>query len=270
MYKASVIVTTYNWPQALQRVLQALIEQTEQHFEIIIADDGSTTDTAELIRTMQNKSPIPMVHIWQPDEGFQAAKIRNKAVAATRSDYMIFLDGDCIPPVNFVANHLQLQEPSFFVVGNRILLSPAFTKQTIEQELPLQHWSFFDWLSAQLHKKCNRILPFISLPGKNWRKNLTKKKWQGAKGCNISMWKQDLYNINGWEETFVGWGYEDSDLVIRLLRNHILRKDGRCKIPVIHLWHAENDRSNEKANLAALQAMQQSPHIKARQGLDKH
>jgi len=268
--KISVIVTTYNWPYALRAVLSALCAQKTSHpFEIIVADDGSQEETAKLILGLKNRTPIPLLHIWQPDEGFRAAAIRNKAILAAEGEYIIFLDGDCIPRLNFIERHLALAEPKTFVVGNRVLLDKAFTLSALSEAQPLHAWPLWRWCLVRLYGHCNRLVPFFSLPLGQWRKKISKH-WKGAKGCNLAVWKADLLQINGWEEKFTGWGYEDSDLVIRLLYAGITRKEGRFYIPVIHLWHPENDRNREQENLTLLQARQNDIQLCAEKGLSQY
>lgn len=268
--KISVIVTTYNWPYALRAVLSGLAAQKTKHpFEIIIADDGSGEETAKLVRGFKTRTSIPVLHIWQPDEGFKAAAIRNKAALAAEGDYIIFLDGDCIPRDNFIERHAALAETKTFISGNRILLSREFTIAALSQALPLHKWSLYKWCVARFKGHCNRILPFLPLP---WLRILKKStsRWKGAKGCNLALWKEDLLNVNGWEEKFVGWGYEDSDLVIRLLRSGVRRKEGRFQVPVIHLWHPENDRAREKENRSLLKERQTGPILAAEKGLSQY
>lgn len=268
--KISVIVTTYNWPSALRAVLDALvIQDTTYPFEIIVADDGSGVETAKMIRDIKSRVSIPILHIWHTNEGFRAAAIRNKAILAAEGDYIIFLDGDCIPRLNFISRHLALAEARTFVVGNRVLLNRAFTVSALAEMLPLYRWSFWRWIIARLKGHCNRILPFLTQPFDGLRFKMTSR-WKGAKGCNLGIWKSDLLNINGWEENFTGWGYEDSDLVIRLLRSGVRRKNGRFYIPVIHLWHPENDRTQERSNFAKLKARETDMQISAEKGLNQY
>ncbi len=247
----SVIVTTYNWPEALSAVLLALAAQSYQSFEIVVADDGSTSDTSDLIKNLRSIMYVPIQHVFQADEGFRAAKIRNKAIQAARGEYIIFLDGDCIPRPAFLQNHFALAEKRKFVVGNRVLLNRSFTRQVLSAKLPLHQWTLMQWLKLRFAGSCNRFLSFLTLPLGPLRK-LHAKVWQGAKGCNLGVWKSDLYIVNGWEERFQGWGYEDSDLVMRLIRAGIKRKSGRFATTVIHLWHAENDRARERDNWTLL------------------
>lgn len=268
--KISVVVSTYNWPDALHAVLGALINQKTDHaFEIIVADDGSSQETAQWVQSVQKKTDIPLIHVWHPDEGFRVAAIRNKAIIAAQGDYIVFLDGDCIPREDFIRRHRELAEFKTFVVGHRILLSRAFTRTVLSEPLPLHQWSLGRWCVARFCGHCNRIAPLLSWPSK-WPRFKSTTRWQGAKGCNLGVWKDDLIHINGWEEKFTGWGYEDSDLVMRLLRSHIHRKSGRFSIPVFHLWHPQNDRSRERDNWRLLKEREQRKDIRAEQGLDQY
>ena len=106
--KISVIVATYNWPSALRLSLQSLMRQTAHNFEIVVADDGSRNETRELIERLTKSSPVPIIHSWQEDIGFSLARSRNQAVLKSHGDYLIFVDGDCIVPKDFVASHLKL------------------------------------------------------------------------------------------------------------------------------------------------------------------
>jgi len=263
MIKISVIVTTYNRPTALALVLQALAAQVSvgsgcqtDEFEAIVADDGSTPATAELITQLQPYLPYPVQHIWQEDHGFRAARARNRAVAAARGHYLIFLDGDCIPQTDFVARHYKLAEKGWFVAGNRILLSQKFTAQVLlEQSLRqggIWTWHTIQWLLPYLRRDINRLLPLFRLPDSALRKR-HQQKWQGAKTCNLALWREDILRINGFDEEFQGWGHEDAELVVRLLHNGVCRKEGRFAVPVFHLWHPEQDRSQEERNRQRLE-----------------
>lgn len=265
----SVVVTTYNWPFALRAVLKGLLSQTDQDFEIIIADDGSKQETKFLIESMQKKTNIPIQHIWQKDQGFRAARIRNKAIIASASDYIIFLDGDCIPRPNFIAAHRNLAEPSFFVSGNRILLTRDFTVDILSSDEPIQCWSFFKWVQTWLKGQCNQAISLISFPLGFIRK-LKPSRWKSVKGCNLGVWKSDLYRINGWDENFIGWGYEDSELAIRLISSGVKRKEGRFCVPVFHLWHPQTERKHESENWALLMTRIENKVLFSEKGLNQH
>lgn len=266
--KVSVIVTTYNWPEALKAVLTALENQTFRDFEIIVADDGSGPNTTKMLQSIQIHFPISIQHIWQDDLGFRAAMIRNKAVMAAKGDYIIFLDGDCIPRAHFIERHYALAEKGFFVVGNRILLSRELTLKVLLMNLPLHTWPLSYWFWIRLKGQCNRMISLIRIP-LPWKK-YKPFDWKGAKGCNLAVWKADLLKVNGWEEKFEGWGYEDSDLVIRLINSGIKRKEGRFLVPVIHLWHKENDRIRERQNWSLLESQLTNKVLDAVKGLNQY
>lgn len=263
---ASIIVSTYNRPDALRLVLQALAKQSQRDFEVIIADDGSATDTRLMIESMRSEVNYPLHHIWQADDGFRAAAARNKAVLMSRGKYLIFIDGDCVPRNSFVKNQLLLAETKCFVTGNRVLLKKNFAYQVLAKQEPIYNWNSFDWLLTRCYGRCNRFLPFVKLP----LPRKLRQKWEGVKTCNLGMSKEDFLAVNGFDERYCGWGYEDSDLIIRLLRFGLQRKDGHGAIPVMHLWHAENDRTRERINYQQLRDIERSSRVKALNGIDQY
>ncbi|HEY6093502.1 MAG TPA: glycosyltransferase family 2 protein [Gallionellaceae bacterium] len=268
--RIAVIVTTYNRPDALAAVLEGYLEQSDRDFEVVVADDGSTPDTTELVRQYQARATFPIKHVWQEDIGFRAAAARNRALAATTADYIIYTDGDCVPPRHFVASQRALAEPGWFLSGNRLLLSPEFTAQVLRDKLPVHRWGFFDWLRALRQGHIERLLPLLQrLPLGPLRK-LTPQRWKGAKTCNLSAWRSDLLRVNGLDESYTGWGLEDSDLVIRLLRAGVRHKSARFAVPVLHLWHKENDRSKLPENQQRLGAALAATHTRAERGVDQY
>lgn len=248
----SLIVTTYNWPGALNSVLQALSEQRYAHWEVIVADDGSTNETAQIIRTWKEKFPVPLIHCWQSDCGFRAGMVRNRAVARAQYEYLIFIDGDCVVPRDFVSRHVALAETGWFVAGSRILLSEAFTSTILANALPVHRMSAWQWCKAWWKGQCNRWLAIGKWPLGPLRK-IFPARWQGAKTCNLGMWKQDFIRVNGFDESFEGWGFEDSDCVIRLQRSGIYRKTGKFFVSVFHLWHPNASRAHADENAKRLE-----------------
>jgi glycosyltransferase involved in cell wall biosynthesis len=265
----SVIVTTYNWPQALARVLNGLCAQDYQQVEVIVADDGSKDDTADVVNSFRDKFSFPLIHCWQPDEGFQAAMCRNKAVSKAKNEYLIFLDGDCVPLPHFVGNHARLAERRWFVAGNRILLNESFTKEVLNKQLAIEQWKANRWLIARLFAKCNRIPTRYDMPLGNLRK-LSPQKWQGVKTCNLGVWRDDFIAVNGLDENYVGWGLEDSDLIVRLQRHGVKRKLGKFSVEVLHLWHPNNDRTNLSNNEKQFSQVLSSSQVKAQKGIDQY
>jgi glycosyltransferase involved in cell wall biosynthesis len=267
--KIAVIVTTYNRPDALAAVLAGYRAQTEQTFELLIADDGSADATRKVVEEFRNRATFPVQHIWHEDHGFRAAAIRNRALAATGADYIIFSDGDCVPSRDFVLRHQHLAERGWFVAGNRILLDQAFTQRALTDALPLHEYGAADWLRAWLRRDINRLLPLLRLADGDWRK-ASPQRWEGVKTCNLAVWRDDLVRVNGLDETYSGWGLEDSDLVIRLLHAGVKHKSGRFATPLFHLWHAENDRSRLAENQRRLDALLQSAQVRAERGLEQY
>lgn len=249
----AVIVTTYNRPQALQRVLQGLAAQSRPAEEIIVADDGSRPATAAMIEANAAALRLPVAHVWHEDRGFRAGAIRNRAVAAARGDYLVFLDGDCIPGPRFLARHAALAAAGRFVTGNRVLLSAQLT-ETLLRGTGLPHtWGWPRILGYRLRGELNRLQPLLTLPPGRWRDLSQRGQWRGARSCNLGLWRADFEAVEGFDEHYTGWGHEDADLAVRLLQHGVRRRDGRWGTAVWHLWHAQQDRSAERANWQRLQ-----------------
>lgn len=266
MTDISVIVSTYNRPDALGACLRSLGRQTAKDFEIVVADDGSGPQTREAIGAWKPKLGVPLKHVWQEDQGFRLAEIRNRAIAASAGDYLVFLDGDCIAPAGFVAGHRALAEPGFFVGGNRALLSRDLTEEILANGLEPERWGLAPWAQRRARGDINRLLPLISLPLGPLRKRLATE-WEGVRGGNFAFHRTDLERVNGFETAFTGWGLEDSDIVIRMIRAGVRRKDGRFATGVLHLWHPEADRSRFAANKTQLAELITSDRVRAVSGL---
>jgi glycosyltransferase involved in cell wall biosynthesis len=262
----SVVVTTYNREDALDAALSALSIQNDRAFEIVIADDGSGPATRAVVERWRPRLGVAISHVWQPDAGFRAAEIRNRAIVACRGDYCIFLDGDCLARTDFIARHRQLAEPGWFVTGNRVLLSPALTAAVLRDGLHPESWGVLGWIVHRMRGDSNRLAAVLSLPLGPLRK-LTTNRWRGARSCNLAVWRCDLERVDGFDASFHGWGREDSDLLIRLLHCGVRRKDGRFATGVIHLWHPDADRGELEANDARLKAVLDSKRTRALCGL---
>ena len=275
----SVIVSTYNRPDALEAVLLSLLAQTDLHYEIIIADDGSGPATQEVVdrfrqlaaQTRLTRPATPQVsHAWQSDTGFRLSAARNLGVYTSQGDYLIFLDGDCVVRPNFVARHRALAEQGFMVSGSRVLLSEKWTEQAllagpaVAAAAALR--SFGYWLTQRLSGNANKIVPMLIMPDSTLR-HYRKVSWKRIKGCNLGIWRKDYAAVNGCDETFVGWGHEDADLVLRLARHGVRRKSGAFSTEVLHLWHKENKRTTESANRLRVEQRMESGVTQAEVGL---
>lgn len=268
--RIGVIVTTYNCSVALAAVLEGYLAQTDSDFELVVADDGSTEETAEVVRQYQARAPFTIRHVWHEDQGFRAAAIRNRALAATHAEYIIFTDGDCIPPTNFVACQRALAEPGWFLAGNRLMLAADFTARVLREKLPIHRWRFTDWMRALWRGQIKRLLPLIHLPRMAPLRKLEPRRWEGAKTCNLSAFRSDLLNVNGLDESYTGWGLEDSDLVVRLIHAGVHHKSARFSAPLFHLWHRESDRSGLEENRKRLDAVIRSSCTRATLGVDQY
>jgi glycosyltransferase involved in cell wall biosynthesis len=265
----AVIVTTYNRPDALAAVLAGYFAQSVSDFELLIADDGSTDDTRKIVAEHAARAPFKLHHVWQADTGFRPGAARNRAAARSNADYLIFADGDCVPARNFVKQHRMLAEPGYFLSGNRVLLSKAFTGQVLAARAPVHRWHAARWLRAWAARDVNRLLPLLKIPGAAWRRR-APDQWQGVKTCNLSLARADFMRVNGFDESYSGWGLEDSDLAIRLIHAGIHHKSARFATPVFHLWHRENDRSRLAENQKLLDEIIASRRIEARVGVNQY
>ena len=262
----SVIVSTYNREDALDAALRALSRQRDRNFEIIVADDGSGPATARVVREWAARATLPIKHVWHEDRGFRLSDIRNLGIRASAGAYILFLDGDCIVRRNFVAVHRRLAEPGWFVTGTRILLSADFTDRILHQRLEPELWGLTRWLVPRSQRQLNRFTPLLDLRLGAMRK-LSARRWRGGRGSNMAFWRADLERVDGFDSFFSGWGREDSDIFIRLIRAGVRRKDGRFATGVLHLWHPEADRSRLAENDRQLDEVLRSDRIAARHGL---
>ena len=262
----SVIVTTYDRTDALDAVLRALARQTDRNFEIIVADDGSRPETAQVVASWRSRLPAPIKHVWHEHTGFRGAEIRNRAIRASAGKLCIFLDGDCIARADFVATHRRLAEPGWFVAGNRVLLSRALTGDLLAQGTAAEAWSLAALVRERLRGGVNRLIPALRLPLGPLRK-FVRRGWQGAKTCNLALARADLERVDGFDGTYIGWGLEDSDLAVRLFHAGVRRKEGRFATGVLHLWHAHSDRSQLSTNRERLNEAVRTDRVRALRGL---
>ena len=264
----SVIVSTYNREDALDVVLRALSRQSDRNFEIVVADDGSGPVAARVVREWAERKPVLIKHVWHEDRGFRLSAIRNRGIRASAGAYIVFLDGDCIARRDFVARHRRLAEPGWFVTGTRILLSRELTDRVLHQGLEPELWGFASWMVHRSRRHLNRFAPLLELRLGVMRK-LSARRWRGARGSNMAFWRGDLDKVDGFDAAFSGWGREDSDIFIRMIRSAVLRKDGRFATGVLHLWHPEADRARLADNERQLADVIDGQRVRAKQGLTR-
>jgi glycosyltransferase involved in cell wall biosynthesis len=241
--RTSLIITTFNWKEALELSILSVLKQTRLPDEIVIADDGSDNTTKEIVDRLANSSSIPLIHSWQQNKGFRLARSRNKAIAKSTGDYLILIDGDIVLEQHFIADHINAAKTGFFVQGTRVLLKESITRQALQQK---------------------ELKACLSSPGLENRKNCLRSnllsrlfsfsstKLPGIKTCNFAFWKNDALAINGFNEEFLGWGREDSEFTARLFNNGIKRQNLRFHAIAYHLYHPIHSRQNLTINDAIL------------------
>ena len=212
-----------------------------------MADDGSRTEQQSAVIEAPVARNLHTTHVWHPDVGFTASRIRNRGVAASRGEYIIFLDGDCVPEVDFVARHKMLAQTGFFVNGSRVLLSDELTRQILAGSVNVCGRSTWFWLGQRIQGGASKLTGLLRLP--DWPMRIESAfSWKGIRSCNMGVWRSDFERVDGFDESFVGWGHEDADLVLRLHNSGVARKNGFCATEVFHLWHKEAPRLQESQN----------------------
>ena len=251
----SVVVTTYNRSDALLYVLSGLATQTDRNFEVIVADDGSSPDHQQAVMSSAQAQQLHLTHVWHPDVGFTASKARNRGVASSKGAYIVFLDGDCVPDVDFIAQHRRLAQSNCLVNGSRVLLSPTFTSEVLRglsntsqnANISLSGRSWTYWLQKRLQGDINKLTHLLRLPNSAYRLQ-SRFTWKGIRSCNMGLHRQDFERVDGFDESFEGWGHEDADFVLRLHHAGVQRKNGFGATEVYHLWHQEAQRHQESVN----------------------
>ncbi len=259
--KTSLLISTYNWPQALELVMLSAENQTEKPDEILIADDGSTEETKELIDDFRKKLSVEIKHFWHEDKGFRKSIILNKAIAAAQGDYIIQIDGDCIMHKDFVGDHKAMARSNTYLYGSRVNIQEDFLPMLFETQKIV-----FSYFQKGI-KKRNRNLRIPALSSfYGTQKTISKK----MRGCNVSFWKKDLVAVNGYNEDFEGWGREDSELIIRMMNNGVMGKRLRYRGIVYHIWHKIKDVSHlERNNDLQEKAIAENSKW-CKNGIDKH
>lgn len=252
----SLIINTYDRPDALAKVLSGVAQQSRWPDEIVIADDGSKEETRQLIDGWRSSSKVSVKHVWQPHLEFRRTVILNKSIRVATSDYIVFLDGDCVPQRKFIADHERLAEQGFWVQGRR-----CFVKEEFVPEFEADRTSVWRWL---LGGRITGGFKALRLPTPIVRRSAEQR---GIIGCNMGFWKNDLFAVNGFDESFVGWGGEDSDLGSRLYHLGRLRKFVYGRAIVYHLNHPPVSRDKFRENSARLQETLRSRRIRCEQGL---
>ncbi|MBL4908531.1 MAG: glycosyltransferase family 2 protein [Alteromonadaceae bacterium] len=232
----SVVLSTYNEPKWLEKVIIGFQHQTELPDEIVIADDGSTHETKKVIDSLRAASPFPLIHIWQEDDGFQKTKILNKALHEVMGEYIVFTDGDCIPRNDFVKTHKENAQKGYFLSGGYFKL-PLQTSQSITaQDIKNGNAFNINWLANNGLKKTYKTLKLTALGWQQKMLNFLTPAGATWNGHNASGWLTDILHAKGFDER-MQYGGEDRELGERLFNAGIKSKQLRYSAVVVHLDH---------------------------------
>ena len=263
--RLGVVVSTYEWPEALDAVLRSFHDQSDRDFTLVVADDGSSAATKSVVEHWRPAFEDRLTHVWQPDEGFRLARVLNLGVLAIDTDYLVLLHGESIPRKHFVRAIRSCIEPGWFVAGRRIQLSEELTARVLDG-LPVHRWGMVDWLRAR-----RDAAPLIALTRRD-------RRTVGARGLPefvpvdrtygylLCVSRADFERVNGYEMRFEGWGEEDVDIAVRLGRIGLRCGHAGPDATLIHLWH-ESHIPEDRPNWYLLQETERSNRCAAIEGL---
>ena len=261
MTSVSLIITTYNWPQALNLTLASVARQSRLPDEVVIADDGSGEATAQIVREWRLRLPCPVLHVWQEDRGFRLARSRNRAIVASSGDYIVLVDGDVILHPRFVEDHVQCARPDCFIQAARPQLSAAATAHALSR-LQTSVSPLARGLTRRPYALRNPLLSRMT--------SKVKSSLCGIHGCNQSFWREHAIRVNGYDERFTGWGPEDREFAARLLHIGVARNYVRHRAVVFHLHHKSRAPQRENPLDELMRETLRTGAVRCAHGLDSH
>ena len=259
----SLVITTYNWPEALALVLESVRRQTRAPDEVLIADDGSRDATRSLLQDSARDFPVPLRHVWQPDDGFRAARARNRAIAAAAGEYILLLDGDMVLRRHFVADHLAAAKAGTFTQGTRLFAGPDASARMLRERIT-EPGFFFPDLGRRRHTLRVPLLAHLQLASSE------RADPKYVKSCNQGYWRADLLRANGFDERMQGWGREDDELAARLFNGGLRRRLLRFSGLATHLHHTLRHSDGASPNDALLADTRVRRLTRCEQGIDLH
>jgi glycosyltransferase involved in cell wall biosynthesis len=264
--RLAIVVSTYESAEPLHAVLWGLAEQSDPGFVLVVADDGSGSDTKAVVDRWRSRFGERLLHVWQPDEGFRLARVLNLGALAVDADYFAFMHGESIPRRNFVRANRACIRPGWFVAGRRVDLSAALTARVLEQRLPVHRWGMLDWLRVR-----HEASPIAALTRRDRRRvGVTGvpefSPHNRTYGYLLGVGRRDFERVDGYDVRFVGWGEEDVDIATRLRRIGLRCGHAGPDGTLVHLWH-ESEIPAERPNWYLLQETEQSDRVEAIGGL---
>lgn len=257
-----LIITTYNWPAALELALKSVTRQTHLPFEVIIADDGSSEETRSLIKKYGSQINN-LKHCWHEDEGYRRSKIINESIKMSLSDFIITIDQDCIVDKNFIKDYHEMAQKGTYLSAYRIDLNKSLTNRILKQaRLPYT-------VEKLLGSKWNVKHQFRNKKLRDKKTEFYDTNSNGTYGCNMGFFKNDVLAVNGYNEDFVGWGPEDSEMTQRLINTGIVRKKIFYCAILFHLYHPELSRASFDHNYNLLQTTLKEKLVSIKNGIVK-
>ena len=260
-FALTLVINTFNQPDYLARVLNAVSRQSRPPEEVLLADDGSTAETQSVFEQWRAGQTFRCEHLRQDHQGFRRARILNLTIASSRGDYLVFLDGDTVPHPDFIADHRAAEQCGFFVQGHRALIEEKAAAWFGKNDF------FADRRRALFQNQISGLKNSFRWP---FAVRKIKNRLRGIRGCNLAIWRADLVRVNGYNEAFVGWGREDYELAVRLTNSGVRRLDLRGRALCYHLWHPPVSRDELACNDELLAKAILEKHTRCEQGLDRH
>lgn len=257
--RISVLISTYNRPDALAAVLRSIARQSFPAHEVLIGDDGSGPATEAVVK--EAAKTLPIQHQWRPHEDFRAALMRNLCAARATGEYLVIVDDDILLHPDFLADHRDAAKQGFFVQGSRALLDERASAEAMKTEA---YWPGFFAKGLRNRKNAVRSALLSRLASG------PKEGLNGIRTCNFAVWREDFYRVNGFNEAFVGWGREDSELAVRLFNSGLKRFNLRFAALGCHLHHPPRTRSKLPVNDALLAGSMAAHAVYCEHGLDAH
>ena len=267
--KVSVIVSTYNSPRWLEKVLWGYSVQTRRDFELLIADDGSGPETRAVIDRFRDETPLRPIHVWHPDDGFRKTEILNRAILTSTGDYIIFADGDCVPRNDYVDAHARLAEPKRFLSGAALPLTMALSERLSRDDIVSGRFTSLRWLRANGVTELSQFKRFLRVPWLNWAADQLSLRARFT-GKNVSTWKDGLVAVNGFDHA-MRYGYEDWSLGQRLINTGYRVKQVRNRAVAVHLDHPRpyRDRAEMARNKAIFDRIRRRGEFRVAEGLEQ-
>ncbi len=234
--RLSVILSTYNQPEWLEKVIWGYVAQSHRDFELVIADDGSTEDTRDCINHLREETNLSIRHVWHEDRGFRKCTILNRAIVESTADYLVFSDGDCIPRWDFLETHVRHVKQGYFLSGGYFKLPLELSKSISRDDILARHATDASWLRVHGLPWNLKKLKLSAGPSMAWlldAATTTKATWNGH---NSSGWKSDILRVNGFDER-MEWGGEDREMGERMMNTGMRGKRIRYRAVCVHLDH---------------------------------